>query len=569
MLVINFFIGWVGIDIFHTFEAMEKALKNKANIAYKNPSVVQMEGGKLPPQSIEFEQAVLGALMIDGRSVDKVINIFQDNDNVFYRGEHREIYKSILALYRDTRPIDLLTVSQNLRERAMIDYVGGDVYLVQLTGRVTSAANVEYHARIVQQKYFQRSLIGLSQDIISRSYDDTTDVFDLLDDAESGIFEITNANIKKSYEKAENLVPQAIKRIEELSKNVGGLSGLPSGFRDVDKVTAGWQNTDLIVIAARPGMGKTAFIVSMARNMAVKHSVPVAIFSLEMSSVQLITRMISSEIGVSSRVLREGSLNEEEWKRLRDNTHQLANAPIYIDETPGLSLLDFRSKARRLVSQGVKIIFIDYLQLMTVKNSSDKTGNREQEISLISRTLKAVAKELNIPLIALSQLSRGVEAQAGHKRPMLQHLRESGAIEQDADIVSFIYRPEYYKLTEWDDEARTSCLGQAEFIIAKHRNGESKNVRLKFTGHLALFSDLDIDAEMIENGPAMGSSAPYGVAAAEEGALDSKINRGVTAADAFGLEVKDLPNDVFGTPNPVSNNQNMPDAKEGDTDFPF
>ena len=232
-------------------------------------------------------------------------------------------------------------------------------------------------------------------------------------------------------------------------------------------------------------------------------------------------------------------------------------------------MLDFRSKARRLVSQGVKIIFIDYLQLMTVKNSSDKTGNREQEISLISRTLKAVAKELNIPIIALSQLSRGVEAQAGHKRPMLQHLRESGAIEQDADIVSFIYRPEYYKLTEWDDEARTSCLGQAEFIIAKHHNGESKNVRLKFTGHLALFSDLDIDAEMIENGPAMGSSAPYGVAAAEEGALDSKINRGVTAADAFGLEVKDLPNDVFGTPNPVSNNQNMPDAKEGDTDFPF
>lgn len=537
---------------------MENARQNSPKKYSANAPVVALEAGKLPPQAVEFEQAVLGAVMIDSRSVDTVINIIQENTAVFYRPEHREIYTSIINLYRDTKPIDMLTVSNDLRKRSVLDTVGGDMYLVQLTQKVTSAANVEHHARVVQQKYFQRSLIELSNDIIHKSYDDSTDVFDLLDEAEAGIFDITNSNIKKSYEKANILVPQAIKRIQELSKQVGGISGLPSGFRDVDKVTAGWQNSDLIVIAARPGMGKTAFIVSMARNMAVKRDIPVALFSLEMSSVQLVTRMISSETGIPSNKLREGSLQSHEWDVLLEKTNDLAKAPIYIDETPGLSLLDFRSKARRLVSQGVKIIFIDYLQLMTVKNSGDKSGNREQEISLISRTLKAVAKDLNIPIIALSQLSRGVEAQTGQKRPMLQHLRESGAIEQDADIVSFIYRPEYYKLTEWDDEEHTPCEGQAEFIIAKHRNGDLKNIRLRFTGHLAQFSDLDVNAAQRPLSDFPNSNANYSVV----DSFESKINKSVTPSDAFpSFDPRVLPTDAFssGANNtPEDNSDEMP-----------
>ncbi|MDD4819312.1 MAG: replicative DNA helicase [Flavobacteriales bacterium] len=519
---------------------MENAKQNNTKKYSSITPMVPLEAGKLPPQALEFEQAVLGALMIDSRSVDTVINIIQENTNVFYRPEHREIYTSIINLYRDTKPIDMLTVSNDLRKRGVLDKVGGDMYLVQLTQKVTSAANVEHHARVVQQKYFQRSLIELSSDIISKSYDDSTDVFDLLDEAEGGIFEITNSNIKKSYEKANILVPQAIKRIQEQAKKEGGISGLPSGFKDVDAVTAGWQNSDLIVIAARPGMGKTAFVVSMARNMAVNRNIPVALFSLEMSSVQLITRMISAETGIPSNKLREGSLDKNEWDVLLEKTSDLAKSPMYIDETPGLSLLDFRSKARRLVAQGVKIIFIDYLQLMTVKNSGDKSGNREQEISLISRTLKAVAKDLNIPIIALSQLSRGVEAQTGQKRPMLQHLRESGAIEQDADIVGFIYRPEYYDLTEWDDEKHTPCEGQAEFIIAKHRNGDLKNIKLRFEGYKALFSDLDTAASDIANSLPSGTNSPFAVV----DSFESRINNPATAS-SFNPQV--LPADAFQT----------------------
>ena len=512
---------------------MENARRNAAKKPSSVPSVVTLEAGKLPPQATEFEQAVLGAMMIDQRAVDRVVNIFQDNDQLFYRPEHRQIYEAIIRLYNDTKPIDMLTVSNQLRADGVLDAVGGDFYLVQLTQRVSSAANIEFHARVVQQKYFQRELIKLSTDIINKSYDDSSDVFDLLDEAESAIFNITNTNIKKSYEKAEDLVHQAIKRIEELSKQEGGISGLPSGFRDVDKVTAGWQNSDLIIVAARPGMGKTAFVVSMAKNMAVRHNIPVALFSLEMSSVQLITRMISSETGITSNKLREGSLQQYEWDILYQKVKDLEKAPIYIDETPGISLLEFRAKARRLVSQGVKLLIIDYLQLMTVGGKAG-AGNREQEISMISRTLKAVAKELNVPVIALSQLSRGVEAQTGQKRPSLQHLRESGAIEQDADIVSFIYRPEYYQFDTWEDGTPTA--GQAEFIIAKHRNGDLKNIRLSFVGPLAQFSDLDQVSGALPqgqpfdvqdgyesriNGAFAGVGDPFGL---PDNAFDSKIN---------------------------------------------
>jgi len=362
--------------------------------------------------------------------------------------------------------------------------------LVQLSQRVASSAHIEFHARIILQKFIQRSLIRISNEIIETAYKDSTDVFDLLDEAESKLYDVTQGNIKKSSETAQNLVLEAKKRIEDISKREG-LSGVSTGFEKLDKLTSGWQPSDLIIIAARPGMGKTALTLSMARNIAVTKEIPVAFFSLEMSSVQLITRLISAETGLSSEKLRTGKLADHEWQQLNVKVTDLEKAPLYIDDTPSLSIFDLRAKARRLSSQhGIKLIIVDYLQLMTA-GTNNKTGNREQEISTISRNLKALAKELDIPVIALSQLSRAVETRGGTKRPMLSDLRESGAIEQDADIVSFIYRPEYYNIDEWDDEERTPSQGQAEFIVAKHRNGGLDNIRLKFVGHLGKFEDLD------------------------------------------------------------------------------
>ena len=362
--------------------------------------------------------------------------------------------------------------------------------MVQLSQRVASSAHIEFHARIILQKFIQRSLIRISNEIIESAYKESTDVFDLLDEAESKLYDVTQGNIKKSSETAQNLVLEAKKKIEEISKR-DGLSGVSTGFEKLDKLTSGWQPSDLIIIAARPGMGKTALTLSMARNIAVGKQIPVAFFSLEMSSVQLITRLISSETGLSSEKLRTGKLADHEWQQLNVKVTDLEKAPLFIDDTPSLSIFDLRAKARRLSSQhGIKLIVVDYLQLMTA-GASTKTGNREQEISTISRNLKALAKELNIPVIALSQLSRAVETRGGTKRPMLSDLRESGAIEQDADIVSFIYRPEYYNIDEWDDDERTPSQGQAEFIVAKHRNGGLDNIRLKFVGHLGKFEDLD------------------------------------------------------------------------------
>ena len=360
--------------------------------------------------------------------------------------------------------------------------------MINLTQKVASSAHIEFHARIILQKYIQRKLITISSEIIESAYDETKDVFDLLDDAEGKLFEVTQGNLKKGSEGASDLVRQALAKIQDIS-NQEGMSGLATGFTKLDALTSGWQPSDLIIIAARPGMGKTAFVISMAKNMAIQFNKAVAVFSLEMSSVQLITRMISSETGLTSEKLRKGNLEPHEWEQLNVKVKKLSDAPIFIDDTPALSIFDLRAKARRLVSQhDVKILVIDYLQLMTAGGSG---GNREQEISTISRNLKALAKELSIPVIALSQLSRAVETRGGSKRPLLSDLRESGAIEQDADIVSFIFRPEYYGMTEWDDDDHSPCEGQGEFIVAKHRNGGLENIRLKFTGHLALFSDLE------------------------------------------------------------------------------
>ncbi len=448
--------------------------------------VVNLEKGKLPPQALDLEEAVLGAMMTDKKGIDEVIDIL--HPDAFYDRRHQEIYAAIYALFQNSEPIDLLTVSNQLRKEGKLEIAGGDFYIIGLTQKVASSAHIEFHSRIILEKFIQRKLISISSEIIESAYDETTDVFDLLDDAEGKLFEVTQGNLKKGAENAQSLVQQAINKIQEIS-NKEGMSGLATGFTKLDALTSGWQPTDLIIIAARPGMGKTAFVISMAKNMAIDFNHAVALFSLEMSSVQLITRMISSETGLTSEKLRKGNLEPHEWEQLNVKVKKLSDAPIFIDDTPALSIFDLRAKARRLVSQhGVKILIIDYLQLMTAGGAG---GNREQEISMISRNLKALAKELDVPVIALSQLSRSVETRGGSKRPLLSDLRESGAIEQDADIVSFIFRPEYYGMTEWDDDDHSPCEGQGEFIVAKHRNGGLDNIRLKFTGHLAKFSDLE------------------------------------------------------------------------------
>ena len=516
-----------------------ESFKSIAPLKVEKTTIINLEKGKLQPQALELEEAVLGAMMIDKIGVNEVIDILQPD--AFYKDAHKHIFEAIFQLFVDSQPIDLLTVSSQLRKNAKLDLAGGDLYLIQLTQKISSSAHIEFHSRIILQKFIQRSLIRISSEIIEESYDETTDVFDLLDKAESKLYEVTQGNIKRSSETAQSLVLQAKKRSEEIA-NKEGLSGIATGFDKLDKITSGWQPSDLIIIAARPGMGKTAFVLSMARNIAIDFGHPVAIFSLEMASVQLITRLISSETGLSSEKLRTGKLEKHEWEQLSIKVKNLEKAPLFIDDSPSLSIFDLRAKSRRLASQhGIKLIIVDYLQLMTAGGSGSKgMGNREQEISTISRNLKALAKELEIPVIALSQLSRAVETRSTtSKRPLLSDLRESGAIEQDADIVSFIYRPEYYKLDEWDDEEASPTAGQAEFIIAKHRNGSLENIRLKFIGNLGKFDNL-------EDGSGLDDYLP------------STMN---SAQDDNPFQTKNLPtaNEAFGS--------NMND--DDDSDVPF
>jgi replicative DNA helicase len=471
---------------------MEQAKNQQNNPARRQvKNVVALEQGRIPPQAVDFEEAILGAMLIDNSAINQVIDILSPES--FYKTEHQLIYKAVKDLFGASQPVDILTVANALRSGANLEAIGGEYYLITLSQKVSSSAHSEFHARIIVQKHIQREMIRVASGIMNKAFDETTDVFELLDEAEQSLFEVAQGNISKNYETAQDLIKEAIQRIEEISKKEG-LSGIPSGFTKLDRVTAGWQPSDLIILAARPGMGKTAFVLSMARNMAIDHQKPVAVFSLEMSSVQLITRLISSETGLESEKLRKGNLEDHEWQILMSKVKKIEKAPLFIDDTPALSVFDLRAKCRRLkATHDIQIIIIDYLQLMTAGGQGKNGGNREQEISTISRSLKSIAKELDIPVIALSQLSRAVETRGGDKRPMLSDLRESGAIEQDADIVTFIYRPEYYKIEEWQDG--TPCQNQAEFIIAKHRNGGLENIRLKFQGHLAKFSDLEEDME--------------------------------------------------------------------------
>jgi replicative DNA helicase len=440
--------------------------------------------GRIPPQALDLEEAVLGALLLERDALTSVIDILKPD--IFYKEAHQKIFKAISILFADTEPIDILTVTNKLKTLGQLDEVGGPYYISQLTNRVGSTANIEFHTRILAQKFIQRELIRVSSSTIKDAFEDSTDVFNLLDRAEQSLFDISENNFRRESLDMKTLVMEAIKEIEKAKNSEGKLRGVPSGFTELDRLTAGWQKSDLVVIAARPGMGKTAFALSLTRNAAIA-GYPVAFFSLEMSSVQLATRLISSETEISGEKLKKGELREDEWRQLNTKIKSLEDASIFIDDTPALSIFELRAKCRRLKEQHqIQLIVIDYIQLM---RAGDNTGNREQEISSISRSLKALAKELNVPVLVLSQLNRSVETRGGLKKPQLSDLRESGAIEQDADIVLFIYRPEYYGITEDDNNVDTK--GKGEIIIAKHRNGSLDSVYLKFVGQYIKFTDLN------------------------------------------------------------------------------
>ncbi|MCB0482253.1 MAG: replicative DNA helicase [Flavobacteriales bacterium] len=442
-----------------------------------------MEIGKIPPQAIDLEEAVLGAMMLEKEAVNDVIDILKPES--FYKETHKMIYEAIMFLFHSSQPIDILTVTQQLKAVGKLDIVGGAYYISQLTNRVASSANVEYHARIISQKFILRELIRISGETIKDAYDETSDVFGLLNRAEQDLFGIAQGHLKGSSESMNKLIKNAIDHIQDVANKPSGISGVETGFRDLDRLTSGFQPSDMIVLAARPGMGKTAFVLSLARNTAVEFKKGVAIFSLEMSALQLVNRLIASETELSQEKLKKGKLEPHEWEQLHSKIDRLSDAPIFIDDTAALSVFELRAKCRRLKSQfDIQMVIIDYLQLMTTGSSE---GNREQEISMISRSIKSIAKELGVPIIALSQLSRAVETRGGEKRPMLSDLRESGAIEQDADMVMFIYRPAYYGITEDEDGMPTDDLG--ELIVAKHRNGSLDTVKMRFIANLAKFTD--------------------------------------------------------------------------------
>lgn len=440
--------------------------------------------GKLPPQALELEEAVLGALMLEKSALNAVVEFLKPEH--FYSEAHREIYNAIIQLFKGSEPVDMRTVVNQLRKEGKIELVGGAYYIAELTSKVSSAANIEYHARVVIEMAIKRDLIQIASQVHQDAYEDTTDVFELLDKTEQSIFAISDSNLRKNYDNMKNLMYRAIQELQKLKEHKDGLTGVPTGFSALDRMTSGWQPSDLVIIAARPGMGKTAFVVSAMRNAAVDFKRPVAIFSLEMASVQLVNRMISAEAELEGEKIRKGQLADFEWQQLVHKTNRLSAAPIFIDDTPALSILELRAKCRRLKAEhNIELIIVDYLQLMR----GDSAGNREQEIASISRALKGIAKELSVPVLALSQLSRGVETRGGDKRPQLSDLRESGSIEQDADIVMFLYRPEYYKITV--DEEGLPTQGMGEVIIAKHRNGSTGTVKLKFIGKYTKFADFD------------------------------------------------------------------------------
>ena len=459
----------------------------RRTVKKKNPAVnldtLGLEMGNRPPQALDVEEAVLGALLIEPNCVDEAMG--ELTPNCFYSEKHRMIYEAMRTLVNEHAALDLLSVSQKLKDTGKLEAVGGTVFLVQLSQKVGAAAHIEYYIRILKQKCIQRELITASYEILKTSYDDAVNVDDLIDQAQTKVFAAIQNNVKKDVQEIGKVINDALEDIQKL-QNSSGLSGVPSGFESLDKITQGWQASDLIILAARPSVGKTAFVLNLARNAAVDFNMPVAIFSLEMPSIQLAKRMMVSETRLSADKFRGGEkIADWEWKQLDIQLTRLVKAPIYIDDTPSLPVMEFRSKVKKLVKQkGVRLILVDYLQLM--QGPSELRGMREQEVAAISRTLKATAKEMNVPIIALSQLSRQSENRQGsNRRPQLSDLRESGSIEQDADMVIFIHRYDYQGLSENADD-----IGRTQIIIAKHRNGAIADIDMKFRADEVRFVDL-------------------------------------------------------------------------------
>jgi len=514
--------------------------EKKPQAATARSTVIDLQAAKIPPHSIELEKAVLGAMIVDKRAIDKVLDIL--HTEAFYDPKHQTIFQAVFSLTEAGKPVDYLSLSEKLEQMGKLREIGGRAYLVELTENLASAAHIEVHAYLLLQKYVRRRLIAAGQKMQADGYDETKDIFESLDEAEQEFFQILQRGIKQSAEPVNEILNRVLEQLNEINRD-DKLPGIPSGYPSLDEITAGWQPGDLIIIAARPSMGKTAFALNLARNMAFKHDVPVAYFSLEMTNEQLIKRILSSETLIPAEKFRRGGFTESESRILARKVKEISENPnLYINDESMLSIFDLRAQARRLKQKyGIKVIIIDYLQLM---HASDrlKPGNREQEISAISRNLKSLAKELDIPIIALSQLSRKVEDRAAgqnaHKRPMLSDLRESGAIEQDADIVAFIYRPEVYKIPYWDDDDQTPAEGEMELYIAKHRNGRTAQLYFRFQKEYGL---------IVERNAALPFSASQ--------TIPSKLNSMPSPDEAFG------PNDT----RPDSPATDKPD----EDDFPF
>lgn len=503
--------------------------------------------GKLPPHDTDLEEVVLGSLMLEKDAYMSVADIL--TPDAFYDPVNAKIYEAISTLGFNQRPIDMMTVNEQLRANGTLEEVGGPAHTAELTSRVYSAANVEYHAKIISQKYLARRLITFASEIETESFDESNDVDELLQMAEGQLFDISQTHLKREVTQIDPVLNLALEQIQNAANSQTGLSGLRTGYNDLDKMTSGWQNSDLIIIAARPAMGKTAFVLSMAKNMAINFDIPVAIFTLEMANVQLVKRLISNVANLNGEKIKSGQLSPDEWSRLNNNVRNMYSAPLYLDETPGLSITELRTKARRLVRErGVKLIMIDYLQLMNATGL--KLGSREQEVSTISRSLKGLAKELDIPIIALSQLNRSTENRED-KRPVLSDLRESGAIEQDADIVCFIHRPEYYtKATE--DKEGNDIRGLAELIIAKHRSGAVGDVKLRFVKQFARFENWDEGYQQLQE------------AFGEKPENNDKIGRHVSR---MNNDTSDIPTGNFTFPSSIPNTTG-PDLTPDAGDFP-
>lgn len=457
----------------------------------------------MQPQAVDIEKMVLGALMVDKDAFSVVSEIL--HPETFYEPRSQKIYKAIQTLSLNEDPVDIMTVVEELKREGTLDDIGGAGYILELSERVASSAHIEYHAKILAQKYLARQLISFASVIETKAFDETVDVDELMQEAEGSLFELSQKNMRQDYTQIDPVVKQAVEILQKAAANKGGLTGIPTGYAKLDDYTSGWQRSDLVIIAGRPAMGKTSFALSLAKNIAVDYDTPIAFFSLEMNNVQLVNRLISNVCEIEGKKILNGQLDDEEWKRLDKNVRKLQAAPIYIDDTPGMSIFELRTKARRLVREkGVQVIMIDYLQLMNANGA--RFGSRQEEVSTISRSLKGLAKELDIPVLALSQLNRTIEGREGidGKRPQLSDLRESGAIEQDADMVLFVHRPEYYRI--FTDEKGNDLHGKAQIIIAKHRKGGTGDVLLNFRGEFTRFENpTDSDKSPIGGGEIIGS----------------------------------------------------------------